>query len=318
MSAVLDRDISRKGLQFSLADDPGTSNQAVIEHRLDRLIAEADGYIDQALEMCAHYEVTGVMCLISGGNDSVVLGDLVKGRVTHYVHANTQVGAEPTRQFVRDTVGGWNVPLLEGPPPPGHGYEDLVLRRVRPTTARARREFIYPGGFPGWPDHNVMFGWLKDRHLRKVRAMFCPHPTRQRVIFINGVRASESAGRWQKAQKGKLLPVKREGSVVRITPLINWTKLDLNHYRRRFPACPRNPIAEWMHMSMECACGSSAKPGELDWIHACLPDLADYLLDLQERVRRTAEREDWDMDPQRLTWGWWNKGGRCLSGACNI
>lgn len=166
--------------------------------------------------------------------------------------------------------------------------------------------------------HKVMFGWLKDRHLRKVRAMFCPHPTRQRVIFINGVRASESAGRWQKAQKGKLLPVRREGSVVRVAPLLNWTKLDLNDYRRRFPACPRNAIADFLHMSMECACGCAAKEGELDWVAACLPTLAEYLDGLQGRVRAEARKQDWDIDPQRLTWGWWNKGGRCLTGACNI
>jgi len=310
MTAELDRDIARNGLQMTLEDATG--------NRLDRLIAEAHGHIDRALETSAHHEVTGVVGLFSGGNDSTVLAHLVKDRVTHYVHANTQVGAEPTRQFVRDTASGWNVPLLEGDPPSGHGYEDLVLRRVRPATPRGKREFIYPGGFPGWPDHRVMFGWLKDRWLRKVRAMFCPHPTRQRVIFINGVRASESAGRWQKAQAGTLRPVKREGSVVRVAPLLNWTKLDLNDYRRRFPSCPRNAIADWMHMSLECACGSSAKPGELDFMAACVPTLADYLRDLQDRVRREARRQDWDMAPERLTWGWWNKGGRCLSGACNI
>ncbi len=309
MSAVLDRDILRSGQQLLLADAPG---------RLDRLITEARAFIDQALEECDRHEVTGVVGLFSGGNDSTVLAHLIRDRVTHYVHANTQVGAEPTRQFVRDTASGWNVPLLEGRPPAGHGYEDLVLRRVRPSTSRARHEFIYQGGFPGWPDHKVMFGWLKDRHLRNVRAMFCPKPTRQRVIFINGVRASESAGRWHKAQKGKLLPVRREGSVVRVSPLINWTKLDLNDYRRRFPACPSNEIAGLLHMSMECACGSGAKPDELGWIRMWLPGLADYLLDLQDQVRAESWRQDWDIDPQRLSWGWWNKGGRCLSGACNV
>lgn len=307
---TLDARIPRQGLQLSLDDSPG---------RLDRLIAEANQFIDHALDVAGdRHDIAGVACLFSGGNDSTVLAHLIRGRVTHYVHANTQVGAEPTRQFVRDTTARWNVPLLEGNPPPGHGYEDLVLRRVRPSTSKGRREFIYQGGFPGWPDHRVMFGWLKDRHLRAVRTAFCPDPARQRVIFINGVRASESAGRMSKAQRGDLRPVKREGSVVRVAPLLNWTKLDLNDYRRRFPDTPRNEVADLMHMSMECACGSSAKPGELDFMAMWLPGLAGYLRDLQDRVRATAAREDWDIDPQRLTWGWWNKGGRCLTGACNV
>ena len=305
---VLDRDIPRGGLQLSLADAPG---------RLDRLTTEANSHIDQALEMTAGRELTGIVGLYSGGNDSTVLAHLIRDRVTHYAHANTQVGAEPTREFVRDTSRAWNVPLLEGNPPPGHGYEDLVLRRVRPSTARGKREFIYQGGFPGWMDHRVIFGWLKDRHLRKIRASLCPQPTRQRVIFVNGVRASESAGRWAKTQRGDLLPVRAEGSVIRVSPLLNWTKLDLNDYRRRHPDCPRNPIADFLHMSMECACGCAAQDGEIDWIGACLPSLAEYLDDLQGRVRQQARIEDWDIEPHRLTWGW-HRGGRCRTGACNI
>lgn len=115
--------------------------------RLDDLIAESNQIIERALAFASEWEITAIVGLFSGGNDSTVLSHLLRGRVTHYAHANTQVGAEPTRQFVRDTCAAWGIPLLEETPP-GWGYEDLVLRNCPSRAAWAKYDYIWPGGFP--------------------------------------------------------------------------------------------------------------------------------------------------------------------------
>lgn len=290
------------------ADCPVTDRSA----RLCALRDEAAQIMDEASEVCEGYEVTAIVGLFSGGNDSTVLSHMFRDVVTHFGHANTQVGAEPTRQFVRDTSRRWGVPLLEEMPLPGYGYEDLILRQARSVTSRAKYPFVFAGGFPGPSDHQTFFGYLKDRALRKIRGKFNDTPTRQRVIYIDGRRKDESAARTAYAKSGRLSPVQVVGSVVRVSPLINWSKLDMNQYRRENPDVPRNETADLMHMSMECACGCYSHENEMSEVETWLPGLAEYLHELEWKLRR----EDLDIDPRRLTWGWHN-GGKCASGICN-
>lgn len=308
----LDRTMAKRGFQGTLEDctDGG--------ERLDRLIAEADAHLGAAIRACDGYEITGIVLLFSGGNDSTVLAHLFRHRVSHYLHSNTQMGAEPTRQFVRDTTAGWGVPLLEGNPRPGRTYEDLVLRRAKSVASYAKYEHIYIGGFPLPADHRVMFGHLKGWWMEQAEQVLAPRPASQRVIYIGGMRASESAARMRRARSGALAPVRiGKRAMVNVSPLLSWTKLDLNDYRRRFPDCPENEIAAFMHKSLECMCGCYAEPGELDFTRACVPTLADSIDELQERVRGTAKLEGWDVDPRRLTWGAGGKG-KCASGLCNV
>lgn len=280
--------------------------------RLDDLIAESNEIIDRAISFASEWEITGIVGLFSGGNDSTVLSHLLRGRVTHYAHANTQVGAEPTRQFVRDTCAAWGIPLLEEKPP-GWSYEDLVLRRARSVASWARYDYIWPGGFPGSQAHSVFFGHIKDRALQLIKCRFNDSPRNQRLIYLNGRRMEESRKRAQLGKKLGNQPWQVVGSEIRVSPLLKWTKLDLNEYRRRFPDVPRNEIADLMHMSMECACGSKAHEGEMGEIETWLPSLAEWLHELEWRLARL----DLDIDPMRLIWG--NDGdNRCASGMCNI
>jgi 3'-phosphoadenosine 5'-phosphosulfate sulfotransferase (PAPS reductase)/FAD synthetase len=283
--------------------------------RLDDLIAESSEIIDRALAFAGEWEVRGIIGLFSGGNDSTVLAHLIRDRVTHYAHANTQVGAEPTRQFVRDTCGRWDVPLLErrgSEQSSGFSYEDLVLRRCPTVSPRAKYDYIWPGGFPGQDAHRVFFGHLKERALRLIRRELIDSPLNQRVVFLDGRRAEESANRKRFAGTRKRQPWSMAGTEISVSPLLRWTKLDLNEYRRRFPEVPRNETADLMHMSMECACGSYAHEGEMGEIETWLPGLAEWLHWLEWELRRLGL----DIPPHTLTWGW-NRGGRCRSGLCN-
>ena len=279
--------------------------------RLDELIDETSDIIGRALTFASEWEVRGVVGLFSGGNDSTVLSHLIRGRVTHYAHANTQVGAEPTRQFVRDTAAAWGIPLLEQKPP-GHTYEALVLRDCPSVAPWAKYDYIWPGGFPGQDGHRVFFGHLKERALNAIRRRFIDSPRNQRLVYINGRRAEESKKRGKFAKRLGRQPWVMTGSEIAVSPMLNWTKLDLNEYRRRFPEVPRNETADLLHMSMECACGCYARRDEIGEIETWLPSLAEYLHQLEWRLAR----KELDIDPRTLRWGWY-EGGRCASGLCN-
>lgn len=281
--------------------------------RLDELIAESQEIIDRALLFAAEWEVRAVIGLFSGGNDSTVLSHLIRDRVTAYAHANTQVGAEPTRQFVRDTAAAWGLPLIERKPP-GYGYEDLVLHDCPLKTSRGKKDHYWGGGFPGYNAHKTFFGKLKGDTLRVIRRELIDRPTAQRVVFMDGRRGEESDKRRMLMRDARRTRVywRMDGSEISVSPLLNWTKLDLNEYRRRFPEVPRNETADLMHMSMECACGCFAGPDEMAEMEMWLPDLADYLHGLEWRVARL----DLDLDPRWLKWGW-SKRGKCASGLCN-
>lgn len=245
--------------------------------RLDRLIADARGAMDVARR--AHLRpgqrTTARCILFSGGDDSTVLAHLFRRRATHAIHANTGIGIEDTRRFVRDTCAAWGLPLIEEFA--GDFYERWVLEH----------------GFPGPAMHHRMYTRLKERQLRKaVRRLNRILRSREnRVIFLAGRRREESTQR-------RTIPAhERIGSVIWVSPLVDWTKADLANYRKRFPDCPRNPVSVNLHMSGECLCGSYAHEGELDEIGFFYPSFVAYIRDLEQRALEAG------VPPDRCQWG---------------
>lgn len=266
-------DLSR----LAIADVSGFS-QADREHRVRQLMAESHALLDEALDLEAGKSVAGIVGLFSGGNDSTVLCHLMLDRITHLAHANTTIGIEQTRQYVRDTARLWGKPLLEFKPPrQSDWYESLVLEQ----------------GFPGPGHHFKMYQRLKERGLREVRRTLVRHPRTERVFFLAGRRRTESQ------RRANVVEFERVGSVVWVSPLVNWTKLDLNTYRAMHPEVPVNMVSDLLHMSGECLCGSFAHPGELDEINMWFPDTVREIRRLESRI---AERDN--IPAQRKTWGW--------------
>lgn len=220
--------------------------------------------------------IESVAVLYSGGNDSTTVAHLFLGLATHAVHANTTIGVEQTRQFVRDTCAAWNLPLIEKYAP--QTYADLV---------RAH-------GFPGPGHHFKMYQRLKERCLDAARIDLGVHRSRtKRALFIAGRRRDESARRAD-------IPFhEADGSVIWVSPLAEWTKLDLNTYRLMNPDVPRNPVADSLHMSGECLCGSFAKVGELEMVGDYFPEVREEIEALELEIR---DRDD--IPPHRRTWGW--------------
>lgn len=259
--------------------DPGTDtptppevvaslSTAQREMRVTRLVAQAHAIYDDGVARHAEgHSIVGVVALFSGGNDSTVLTHIFRDVATHTGHANTTIGIEQTRQFVRDTSALWGLPLIEKVAPVT--YRDLVLER----------------GFPGPAMHFKMFQRLKERALRMMRAELVKDGRSERVVFIAGRRRSESDRRQN-------VPIdERVGSVIWVSPLAFWTKLDLETYRSMHPSIPRNDVSDVLHMSGECLCGAFARPGELDEIGYWFPEVRDEIVALEADVRAAGHPE---------------------------
>lgn len=248
--------------------------------RLDTLIRESHDLIDFAVDL--HFTATGhervaTVGLYSGGDDSTTMVHAFRGRLDYAAHCNTGIGIEATRQFVRDTCASWDLPLIEVHPGAGNTYEELVLDR----------------GFPGPAHHFKVYQRLKERGLRQVQRQLVKNPRKQRVLMLAGRRRDESA------RRSNITALDREGSRVIVSPLIHWTKADLHAYRREHPDIPRNETAALLHMSGECLCGAFAHLGELEEIAYWFPEVAQHILDLEEKVLATGKHPEW-----RCKWGW--------------
>lgn len=249
------------------------------EERIRLLTAQSHLILDQAIH--EHISepgktLAGVVGLFSGGNDSTVLAHLMRPRLSHLAHANTTIGIEATRVFVRDTAAAWGVPLLEFTPERDSDHYPALVRDQ---------------GFPGPGHHFKMYQRLKERSLRRVRRHLVTE-RHQRVVFLAGRRRAES-------QRRMNIPVcEREGSIVWVSPMVNWTKPDLNTYRLLHEV-PVNEVTDLLHMSGECLCGAFAHAGELDEIAAWFPGTAEDIRALEAEI---ADRED--IPEHRKTWGW--------------
>jgi 3'-phosphoadenosine 5'-phosphosulfate sulfotransferase (PAPS reductase)/FAD synthetase len=264
------------------------------EHRLNNLIEQAQQIVDLSLqEYLGGRELTGRVVLFSGGNDSTVLLHLMRhlGQVTHAAHANTTIGIEETRIFVRETCASMDIPLLEKFPP--KTYRELILEEIKGK----------PRAFPGPGAHYFYYQRLKERALRKVRRDLVTKPRRQRVLFIAGRRRAESQRRGGFKASGKAqVPLhEKEGSIIWCSPLANWTKLDMVTYRRVMADAgdpvPVNEVSDLLHMSGECLCGCFAHEGELEELRAWFPRTAKEIDELTEEVRAAG------VEGLRATWG---------------
>jgi 3'-phosphoadenosine 5'-phosphosulfate sulfotransferase (PAPS reductase)/FAD synthetase len=267
------------------------------EERVRWLTAQAHTIADDAVSRWLHVvkdadgterprprTLAATCILFSGGNDSTTLVHLFRSRATHALHANTRVGVEATRQYVRDTCAAWGLPLIERSAPKAEDhYERMVVER----------------GFPGFASHWLYYARLKERALDECRGPLGVRGSRtQAALWLAGRRRAESDRRGAFGAGGAAVPLNQyDGSVIWGAPLAHWTKLDLNTYRLMHPDAPRNEVSDLLHMSGECLCGCAAKPGELDRIAQWYPEVAAYLRDLEGKVRAAGH-------PEALcTWG---------------
>ena len=215
--------------------------------------------------------------LFSGGGDSTALLDAMHstGLVTHIGHVDTTIGIPETRAHVDMVADTYDLPFIVESPSEGDRFEDWIMGH----------------GFPGPGQHFKAYQRLKERALRKIRGQLVTNGRTERVMFIAGRRRDESARRSQ-------IPVSsREGSIVWVSPIYDWTNDEIARYRQE-RNLPSNPVSDNLHMSGECLCGAFAKPGELDEIAFFYPETAARIRRLEVAVAESGA------PPERCKWGW--------------
>ena len=227
-------------------------------------LGKALAVIDQALE--EHPPVVALYALFSGGHDSLASTAIAAKHpaFTGVVHANTGIGIEDTREFVRQTCAEQNWPLTEEFPD-RYTYDEMVLDK----------------GFPGGPkSHNRMYYYLKQRSIERVVQRAKTH-YKDRVVLVTGIRVTESTRRMG---SGISVPIRRKGAQVWVNPILNWTALDCSRFIES-EGLRRNPVVDLLHRSGECLCGALARPDEIHDIDLWFPDAGKRIHDLEDRAR---------------------------------
>ena len=228
------------------------------------------------------HKLAGNVVLFSGGGDSTALLDVMcrTRLVTHVAHIDTTIGIPETREHVERVVSDYQA-----------RYEDVQFVVESPDEGDRYEDWILGHGFPGPGQHFKAYQRLKERALRKVRRRLVENGREQRVIFIAGRRRDESARRSGIPQS------ERDGSIVWVSPIYDWTNEEVANYRRHFDL-PSNPVSDHLHMSGECLCGAFAKEGELDEIAFFYPEVADRIRKLEVAVAESGA------PAERCRWGW--------------
>lgn len=221
-----------------------------------------------------NFRISAVFVGYSGGFDSLVTTHWAMNNVEgcKVFHANTGIGIETTRKFVRDTCvkNNWCLTEIKAKEDCGQDYDELV------------KEY----GFPGAGHHYKMFQRLKERPVmkllrdnKKVRS--------DNVMLITGIRKDESKRR--AGYKYSVLDF--TGNLLWVNPFYYRTRSWFSDYIEKHKL-QQNPVSEILGMSGECLCGAYAHKGELDLIKMVCPDTYDRLIKLEGIVK------------QQHGWGW--------------
>lgn len=217
----------------------------------------------------------------SGGRDSIAVTHWMMNRVhgCQAFHANTGIGIEATREYVRATCKRFGWPLVEirAKEDCGQDYDELVKEQ----------------GFPGPDHHRKMYDRLKGRAVELLVRNVKKH-RHDRVMIASGIRHDESLIRMGYAGR----EVNRVGAQVWINPIYWWSKHDRDAYIEQHKL-PVNPISQKLGMSGECGCGAYAQPGELKFWKAIDPAFGERIERLQQEVLARGFTWAWDGRPPK-------------------
>jgi 3'-phosphoadenosine 5'-phosphosulfate sulfotransferase (PAPS reductase)/FAD synthetase len=274
--------------------------------RVGALMEESRYIYDEALNTLIvdqRKDYVGTAVCYSGGNDSTILTHWARPLADLALHSNTGIGIEQTREFVRETCADWGLTLIERKPPTS--YRDLLVERIVGKDGK-----VTGGGFPGPGQHFKAYQRLKERQMHSIRSELITHTQRERVVYLAGRRRDESARRDASDDNDDPgIPLwEREGSLIWVSPLVYWTKLDMNTYRLMHTdhdPVPRNRVSDLLHMSGECLCGAFAKRDELAQIRLFYWEVADEIHELEHEVHAFCRECNGGHIPhERCFWGW--------------
>jgi 3'-phosphoadenosine 5'-phosphosulfate sulfotransferase (PAPS reductase)/FAD synthetase len=251
----------------------------------------ADQRLARAVE---RFSPIGVWGLFSGGHDSLSAcfiasrHPLFKG----VIHANTGIGVEATREFVRRTCAEQRWPLLE--------YKAIEnTNRFNKPDPMDYRAMVLRWGFPGPAGHGIMYTRLKLRallrHEREHKASSRKSNPRF-VMYVSGQRSAESTRRMGHMSRDP--EISTEERRIWVAPIHDWSK---SHTAEliEFAGLERNFIVDLLHKSGECLCGAFAEKGELAELQMWKETRPahDYIVRLQKEVIAAGHPWGWEDRP---------------------
>lgn len=240
--------------------------------------AEPIEIVNAALE---NFPCSEVFVGYSGGFDSLVTTHWMMNNIKgcRVFHANTGIGIEKTREFVRNTCleAGWPLTEIRAKEDCGQDYDALVIER----------------GFPGAGHHYKMFQRLKERCAWKLLAAN-KKKRGDNVMLATGIRMDES-----KRRSGyKYSVIDFSGNLMWVNPFYYKEKSWFSAYIKE-NGLIQNPVSLTLGMSGECLCGAYAHKGELDLIKIVCRETYERIKALELKVKEAGHSWGWEDQPPK-------------------
>lgn len=242
---------------------------------------------EQILEEAMQHKPLAVYAAFSGGDTSLAMTHWMMNNIPgcEVFHANTGIGVEAARQFVRDTCAkyGWKLNEIRAKEDCGQDYREMVLEY----------------GFPGPPQHRKMYSRLKERPVRllvkRAKTKDGRRPLmRDRVMIGTGIYKEESQIRMGYVDRN----INFEGAQMWVNLFYWWPKERFTEYLKEHQI-ERSPVSKVLGMSGECLCGAHAHEGEKALVRIVEPDTAAYLDELEKEVRAAGHNWGWEDRPPK-------------------
>lgn len=216
-----------------------------------------------------------VVCLFSGGNDSLVTAHRCADYFDTLIFVDTGTAVPGVREFVEKAAEWLDKPLRIYEAAPDE-YRRIVLGGDD-----QRGVYKQPLGFPGPMQHTRCYVNLKERAISRMLKEVKGDDRKARVLALTGIRRAESARRSQRED------ITKRGSLVFCNPLIDWTGRDMLTYRTQNELI-ESDVAALLHRSGECNCGAFAAPGEREELKSLWPEWFDATIGTLEREAEAA------------------------------
>lgn len=232
---------------------------------MDKL-TEAYRILDTALRT---YKPSTVICLFSGGYDSMVTAHLTWRWLSLYGHSitrrvvaiDTLLSADGWHEYIRRCGRQIGTPVEFWANPNPDWYEEDTKRVGFPYTRAA---------------HGIQFIMLKERAINRCHQHYKKH-WHDRVMFVTGIRRAESR------QRANAPEVERRKTAVWVNPLLYWTDEQITAYRTQYEM-PVNPFYDTVGGSGDCQCGWTGHI-QIPALRVHAPVLAAKLQRIEDAVR---------------------------------
>lgn len=238
-------------------------------------VKQAQRILSEALEV---YQPTALVCLFSGGYDSMIASHLVhrlnvSGHTVHVWSIDTNLAADGWHDYVSGVARqyGWDFEIYNN----RAGFEEFV-------------ESVKLKGCPrNRPAHTWAYRRLKERGIRAIHMKYKDKRS-DKTLFISGMRRAESTDRSMADEYHRV----DKSNLCFVAPIVHWSDFDCDQYRVRF-GLPGNPFYDTVKGSGDCQCNWG------DFINMRTlkkysPELANGNVAILDEISRIRHGYGWD------------------------